>query len=53
MIPVSEYLKKVKSIYNMILFPYILLALPFALMGAILALRGMPSFYQIFWILMA
>ncbi len=48
-----NFRERIKSIYNMLLFPYILLSLPFAFIGAILALRGLPSIYQFFWILMA
>ncbi|MBI5207066.1 MAG: UbiA family prenyltransferase [Candidatus Firestonebacteria bacterium] len=53
MISIEEIHKKIGSVYEMILFPYILLAMPFAFMGAILAIRGLPSLNQILWIAVA
>jgi len=38
---------------EMIKFPHTLFALPFALTGALLAARGIPSAAQLFWIVMA
>ncbi len=38
---------------EMIKFSHTVFALPFALTGAVLAARGIPSRYQIFWIVMA
>src|SRR5512133_4263164 len=38
---------------EMIKFSHTLFALPFALTGAILAARGLPSAGQLFWILLA
>jgi 4-hydroxybenzoate polyprenyltransferase len=37
----------------MIKFSHTIFALPFAFSGALLAARGLPSFYQAFWIVMA
>lgn len=44
---------KVRVFLEMIKFSHTIFALPFALTGAVLAARGLPTGYQIFWILMA
>jgi 4-hydroxybenzoate polyprenyltransferase len=43
---------KIAIILDMIRFPHTIFALPFAVMSAFLAAEGMPSFRQLFWILM-
>lgn len=37
----------------MIKFPHTVFALPFALMGAVLAARGIPAAHKVFWIIVA
>ena len=44
---------RVKVFLEMIKFEHTIFALPFAFTGAILAARGLPTFYQTFWIVMA
>jgi len=44
---------KIRIFLEMIKFSHTVFALPFALTGALLAARGIPSFIQIFWIIMA
>lgn len=44
---------RVRIFLEMIKFSHTIFALPFALTGALLAAGGIPSFYQIFWIVMA
>lgn len=46
-------MKKLKIVLEMIKIEHTLFALPFALMGAILAARGLPSGRTLFWILVA
>jgi len=41
------------NLLRMIKFSHTIFALPFALMGAVLAARGLPSGHVLFWILMA
>jgi len=48
--PVFE---RVKVFLEMIKFSHTLFALPFAFTGALLAARGLPSAWQLFWILLA
>lgn len=44
---------KIKVFLEMIKFAHTIFALPFALTGALLAARGIPSLGQLFWIVMA
>lgn len=44
---------KARVFLEMIKFSHTIFALPFALTGAVLAARGLPTGYQIFWILVA
>lgn len=46
-------LAKLKIFLEMIKFSHTIFALPFALTGALLAARGIPSAGQLFWIVMA
>ncbi len=48
-----SYFRKLKIILETIKFAHTIFALPFAFIGAILAQRGIPSIYKIFWILVA
>lgn len=52
---VSGYssLQKFKIFLEMIKFPHTVFALPFALTSAFIASNGVPSKYQLFWIIMA
>ena len=45
--------RDLRSTLRMIQFEHTLFALPFALMGAVLAARGLPPWNQLFWILVA
>jgi 4-hydroxybenzoate polyprenyltransferase len=47
------FLAKLKTTLEMIKFEHTLFALPFALLGAILAANGLPSWWQISWIIVA
>ena len=44
---------RLKTFLEMIKFSHTIFALPFALTGALLAARGIPSWGQMFWIVMA
>ncbi len=46
-------LTKIPIMLEMIKFKHTVFALPFALMGAFLAARGMPSLWVFFWVVMA
>jgi len=46
-------MEKVKTFFRMIKIEHSLFALPFAFTGALLAARGIPSFWEIFWIFVA
>ncbi len=46
-------LSRIRIFLEMIKFSHTVFALPFALTGAVLAARGIPSWQQIFWIVMA
>jgi 4-hydroxybenzoate polyprenyltransferase len=46
-------LEKIKIFLEMIKFPHTVFALPFAFTGAVLAVDGLPTGYQVFWILVA
>jgi 4-hydroxybenzoate polyprenyltransferase len=46
-------MSKLKIFLEMIKFPHTVFALPFALTSAFIASNGMPSWYQLFWIVMA
>jgi 4-hydroxybenzoate polyprenyltransferase len=46
-------LKKINILLEMIKFKHTVFALPFALMGAVLAARGMPSLRVFFWVVIA
>ena len=45
--------RNIRTTLEMIKFEHTLFALPFALLGAVLAARGLPSLQQIFWITLA
>lgn len=45
--------QKIKIILEMIKFEHTIFALPFAFTGAVLALNGLPSWRQAFWIVVA
>ncbi len=47
-----RFIKKLAVILEMIKFSHTLFALPFAIMSAFLAARGIPTTRQLFWILM-
>jgi 4-hydroxybenzoate polyprenyltransferase len=51
--PAVGPLAKVRLTLEMIKFEHSVFALPFALTGALLAVRGLPSWRQIFWIVVA
>lgn len=44
---------RIKIFLEMIKFAHTVFALPFAFTAALLAARGLPTLYQVFWILMA
>jgi 4-hydroxybenzoate polyprenyltransferase len=46
-------IKRIKIILEMIKFEHTIFALPFAFTGALLALGGLPSWRQVFWIVVA
>ncbi len=46
-------LKKLKIVLEMVKIEHTVFALPFAFLGAILAVRGLPSLAQTWWILLA
>jgi 4-hydroxybenzoate polyprenyltransferase len=46
-------MQTLRNLFSMIKFPHTVFALPFALMGALLAARGIPSAEKIFWIIVA
>lgn len=50
---VGQVRRDTAATLRMIQFEHTVFALPFALMGAVLAARGLPSGVQLFWILMA
>ncbi|OLE51264.1 MAG: 4-hydroxybenzoate octaprenyltransferase [Acidobacteria bacterium 13_1_20CM_3_53_8] len=45
--------RNIRTTLEMIKFEHTLFALPFALLGAVLAARGLPQLQQIFWITLA
>jgi 4-hydroxybenzoate polyprenyltransferase len=45
--------RRLRIVLEMIKIEHTLFAMPFALMGALLAARGLPSAYQLFWIVVA
>jgi 4-hydroxybenzoate polyprenyltransferase len=49
----SRFLGKVRLTLEMIKFEHSVFALPFALTGALLARRGLPSWRELFWIIVA
>ena len=49
----SNVVPKLKIILEMIKFEHTIFALPFAFTGALLALGGLPSLRQAFWIVVA
>jgi len=51
--PVSTVLKNTRLTLEMIKIEHTLFALPFAFLGAVLAARGLPSAWQILWIVIA
>src|SRR5437762_8212841 len=46
-------LKNIRTTLEMIKIEHTLFALPFAFLGAVLAARGIPSLWQIIWIVIA
>src|SRR5688572_19377883 len=51
--PVSRLIKNTRLTLEMIKIEHTLFALPFALLGAVLAANGVPTAWQIFWIAVA
>ncbi|MFQ5927630.1 MAG: UbiA-like polyprenyltransferase [Terriglobia bacterium] len=51
--PVSGWWEKFRTALRMIKFEHSVFALPFALLGALLAAGGLPTGQQIFWIIVA
>ena len=51
--PVSTLIKNTRLTLEMIKIEHTLFALPFALLGAVLAANGVPTAWQIFWIAVA
>jgi 4-hydroxybenzoate polyprenyltransferase len=49
----GKLFEKLRVFLEMIKFSHTVFALPFAFTGAVLAADGLPSLYQVFWILMA
>ena len=49
----GKMFEKLRVFLEMIKFSHTVFALPFAFTGAVLAADGLPSLYQVFWILMA
>jgi 4-hydroxybenzoate polyprenyltransferase len=49
----NSFFQKLKTTLAMIKFEHTLFALPFAFLGAILAAKGFPSWWQILWITLA
>ncbi|MBI1919871.1 MAG: 4-hydroxybenzoate octaprenyltransferase [Geobacter sp.] len=49
----SGSLQKIRIFLEMIKFSHTVFALPFAFTGGVLAAGGLPTFYQLFWIVMA
>ena len=49
----SGLLKRIRTTLEMIKFEHSVFALPFALTGAVLAVRGWPSWRQVLWIVVA
>jgi len=49
----SGSLQKIRIFMEMVKFSHTVFALPFAFTGAVLAAGGLPTLYQIFWIVMA
>ena len=52
-LPTTSIFTRIKIFLEMIKFAHTVFALPFAFTGAFLAARGLPTFYQTFWIVMA
>jgi len=46
-------LKKIRILLEMIKFEHTIFAMPFALIGAFLAARGLPSFHVFLWVVLA
>ncbi len=46
-------IKKISILYEAIKFEHTIFALPFAYLGMVLAARGLPSWWQVFWVTMA
>ncbi len=51
--PLAHFGRKLGLTLEMIKFPHTIFALPFALLGALLAARGWPSGEKLFWIVLA
>jgi 4-hydroxybenzoate polyprenyltransferase len=49
----NSFWQKLKTTLEMIKFEHTLFALPFALLGAVLAANGLPAWWQILWITVA
>jgi 4-hydroxybenzoate polyprenyltransferase len=49
----AGFFGKIRTTLEMIKFEHSIFALPFALTGAMLAVRGLPSWWQIFWLIVA
>ena len=46
-------LAKARAFLEMIKFEHSIFALPFALVGAMLAVRGWPTWREVFWLIVA
>ena len=44
---------KLKILLNLVKFEHTIFALPFAYLGMIMAVKGIPTLYQWFWVTMA
>jgi len=49
----KNIITKTKILFKMIKFEHTLFAIPFAIIAMLLAARGLPTLYQLFWILVA
>lgn len=49
----SSFIRNIRTTLEMIKFEHTLFALPFAFLGAVLAAKGLPSWWQLLWITVA
>ena len=52
-VPTRSHWQSLRTTLEMIKVEHSVFALPFALIGALLAARGLPTWHQLFWIVMA